>query len=325
MHIIGMRLKDNLEVEKYLHRTRTLSPKEQDFPKFPYIHYTLDSRRFLEDQTPWHRHRVLEMIEVISGRATVRTSKSSYVLEAGEICYIGPQVLRQFSPDPAAGITVSELTLFYPELISGGWGNAFDSRYVSPILDSRDLDLFYFSNQNELTDGVRTHLRRAQEICDRRDYGYEFDVRQEMTEVWKLLFLAVKPRLNQRRSINDRSEERMQTMMSFIQKHYAEEISLSDIASAAMVSERECFRCFQNTLGITPTRFLQNYRIRIAARRLLESDDTIQSISEQTGFRDSSYFGRVFQKTMHCTPTVFRKEHHLIGSPEPAEDENQPN
>ena len=320
MHIIGMRLKDNLEVEKYLRRHRTPSEMERDFPDFPYIHYTLNFDRFLEDQTPWHRHRALEIIEVLSGRLTARSSRSSYVMETGEICFFGTQVLRRLSPDPAGGSTVCELTLFYPELINGGWGNVFDSRYVSPVLDCRDMDIFYLSNQNEQTAGLKEYLRNAREICDRREYGYEFDVRREMSEAWKLLFLAARPRLNQRRTMNDRSEERMQSMMSFIQKHYAGEIGMAEIAAAGMVSERECFRCFQATLGITPIRFLQNYRIRLAARRLLESDDTIQSISEQTGFRDSSYFGRVFQKAMHCTPTEFRKRHHLIESMEETEE-----
>lgn len=321
MHMIGMRLKDNLEVERYLRRSRTVSRKEQDYPDFPYIWYTLDFTRFLEDRTPWHRHRELEMVEVTSGAINIRTSKSSYICSAGEVCFIGAQVLRQISPEPLGSHAVCELNLFFPELINGNWGNAFDSRYVSPILDCRDMDLFYFSRQNEQTDAVRSHLQAARRICDAKKYGYEFDVRREMSEVWKLLYQAAEPRLHQRRTLSDRSEERMQAMMSFIQSHYAEEISLADIANAALISERECFRCFKSTLGVTPTRYLQNYRVRMAARMLLESGDTVQEISEKNGFRDSSYFGRVFQKTMHITPTAFRRRHQFAGEEEAEDDE----
>ena len=321
MHVIAMRLNENLEVERYLRRHSTPSRKELDYPDFPYIFYTLDFALFLEDALPWHWHRNLEVAEVISGSVIVRSSKSSYVVREGELCFINAHALHQIAPEQADKKPVLEMHLFLPELVSGGFDNAFDTRYVRPVLESRDLDLFYFSAQNEQTAALKEHLRAARELCGAKAYGYEFDVRREISAFWKGLFAAALPRLQQNHALTDRSEERMRQMMSYIQKHFTGELTLSDIAASAMVSERECLRCFQNTLGVSPVHYLLNYRVRRAARLLLETDDSVQSISEAVGFKDSSYFGRVFRKTFHNSPSAFRKNHrHIIQQGDPKED-----
>lgn len=308
MQIIGLRLTENMEVERYLHRGHTPSPQEKAYPGFPYISYELDFETYLEDRTPFHQHKEFEFLVVTSGSITIRSSKSSYILSTGECCLVNVSTLHAVAPEPAGSHATVDVHLFYPDIITGTWGTVFDSRYVSPVLESRDLDLFYFSHQNKYTADVVRYLDAAKEASEGQQPGYELDVRAYFSLLWKKVFQDIKPHLGQRRTLNDRNEERMQIMLLYIRKNYQSHIDLADIAASAMISERECFRCFQNTLGISPTRYLQNYRIRMAARRLLESDDTIQSISEAVGFNDHSYFGRIFQKHMHCTPTEFRKK-----------------
>lgn len=317
MHIIGLRLKDDLEVERRLRRHRKPSPEELDYPNFPYLSYVLDFEFYLEDNLPWHWHHDLEIIEVTRGRLTVRTSKSSYPLEEGELCFINAHTLHQILPDSSPCIL--ETHLFLPNLISGGWGGACDTKYVSPVLDCRELDCFPFSRQNAQTQAIRDRLAAARSLSEKREFAYEFDVRHQLTEVWKILFTAVSPRLKQRRLLDERSEERMRAMLTFIQKNHAKKIGTAEIAASALISERECFRCFQKTLGITPIRYLQNYRVRMAARRLLETDDTVLSISQAVGFSDNSYFGKIFQKYLHCTPLEFRKRHRYT-EPNPPEE-----
>ena len=50
-------------------------------------------------------------------------------------------------------------------------------------------------------------------------------------------------------------------MVKFIQEHYRESICVDDIAKAAEVSRRECFRCFKELRGESPTVFLTQYRL----------------------------------------------------------------
>ena len=47
-------------------------------------------------------------------------------------------------------------------------------------------------------------------------------------------------------------------MMIYIHEHYTEKITISDLASTAYLSERECFRIFRNYLHTTPTEYIRS-------------------------------------------------------------------
>ena len=50
--------------------------------------------------------------------------------------------------------------------------------------------------------------------------------------------------------------ERMKKMMRYIQEHFREKMAVTSIAASVPVSERECYRLFQNHLGITPIEYI---------------------------------------------------------------------
>jgi AraC-like DNA-binding protein len=63
---------------------------------------------------------------------------------------------------------------------------------------------------------------------------------------------------------------------------------------------------FATTMGMVYSRFERRARLAHAARLLLGSDKSVESIGEQTGFTDGSHFHRAFLKHYECTPTEFR-------------------
>ena len=96
-------------------------------------------------------------------------------------------------------------------------------------------------------------------------------------------------------------------MLDFIHTHFAESLDVSQIAHSANLSQRECLRCFQKTIGIPPIQYLLKYRISVAARLLTSSDMPITTICNDTGFDSPSYFSKLFKRWMGCTPTSYRK------------------
>ena len=48
-------------------------------------------------------------------------------------------------------------------------------------------------------------------------------------------------------------------MVTFIYEHFDEEISVTDIAKAAFVSERECFRLFKTLLNTAPLTYYHSF------------------------------------------------------------------
>jgi AraC-like DNA-binding protein len=104
-----------------------------------------------------------------------------------------------------------------------------------------------------------------------------------------------------------RDNERIRRMMSYIEVHYREEVTVSAIADSAMISISECLRCFRSTIGTTPIQYLKQYRIQQAARLLKETPEKVSEIASRCGFQDMSYFTKVFREVFGCVPTEYRK------------------
>ncbi len=95
--------------------------------------------------------------------------------------------------------------------------------------------------------------------------------------------------------------------MAYIHEHFTEPISREDLARHFCVNERYLTRCFHQETGITPIAYLIRYRIQQAKALLDASQSSVTDVALATGFSDSGYFGRVFQKEVGVTPGAYRR------------------
>ena len=105
---------------------------------------------------------------------------------------------------------------------------------------------------------------------------------------------------------------RMKAVVAYIQEHYAEEISLDELAKLTGSSVSQFKRIFTKTLEMSPGRYIVNTRIN-AARRLLETTDKlITDIAQEVGFYDQSHMTRAFKTIRSTTPGEYRRKHRDI-------------
>ena len=60
-------------------------------------------------------------------------------------------------------------------------------------------------------------------------------------------------------------------------------------------------------MGVGFIHYLNDYRLEIAAKKLLTTSDNILNIAVSTGFENLSYFNRSFKKKYGITPGQYRK------------------
>ena len=178
------------------------------------------------------------------------------------------------------------------------------SRYVTPILQHPGLDLYRFDPSFPLHRKIISLMKEAYGRYVGKEEGYEFEIRELMTRLWRILFSLTKDlRMDE---TGPPKSDRIKAMMEFISSHYPEKISLNDIAGAAFISPRECCRCFQETLGLSPFAYLTDYRLRKACSLLKHTSLSVTDVSAACGFNSSSYFGQTFRRTFGSTPRQFR-------------------
>ncbi len=101
-------------------------------------------------------------------------------------------------------------------------------------------------------------------------------------------------------------------VVEYIRAHYAERLSIPEIAEHFGLSQRQLERRFADTFRASPREYLIRLRILIASERLRRSDDPIANIAMDCGFYDHSSFIRYFKRTLGITPLAYRKRHYAL-------------
>ena len=114
--------------------------------------------------------------------------------------------------------------------------------------------------------------------------------------------------MREKKGEHNKSNDKIKLMMIYIHEHYREKISIPELAAAAYLSERECYRVFHDCLHMTPVEYITTYRLQIACQMLAKGQEPITVISHECGLGSSSYFGKVFREYAYCSPTEYRKK-----------------
>lgn len=94
--------------------------------------------------------------------------------------------------------------------------------------------------------------------------------------------------------------------ISYCRANLTRPIGVGDLARASGYSRFHFIRRFRRSEGVSPSEFIRNERMSVAARLLVETDRPIAAIAEKTGFASSNYFTKVFRRVYGMPPTAFR-------------------
>ncbi|MFC5528209.1 helix-turn-helix domain-containing protein [Cohnella yongneupensis] len=95
--------------------------------------------------------------------------------------------------------------------------------------------------------------------------------------------------------------------ISFIRNRFTENITASRAANAAGISIRHFHRLFNQAMGVTFTRYVQNLRIELGCELLRTTRLSVSEIAERTGYQDKGFFVRLFKMRTGQTPRSYRK------------------
>ncbi|MED5017158.1 response regulator [Paenibacillus chibensis] len=95
--------------------------------------------------------------------------------------------------------------------------------------------------------------------------------------------------------------------VDYLTKHYAEAVTLSQVAEHVFLNPSYLSSLFKSTLGCSFIEFLTQKRMEEACRRLQYTDDKVAAIAEQTGFANVRHFNRVFKDQTGRTPKQYRE------------------
>ncbi|MFD0710753.1 helix-turn-helix domain-containing protein [Paenibacillus sp. GCM10027626] len=98
-----------------------------------------------------------------------------------------------------------------------------------------------------------------------------------------------------------------ETIMQWIERHYAEEFHLERLAKETHLSKYYVSRIFREETGSNITDYLTARRIKQACRLLQTTTQSVERIGIEVGLPNVSYFIQLFKKVVGCTPLKYRQ------------------
>jgi AraC-like DNA-binding protein len=105
----------------------------------------------------------------------------------------------------------------------------------------------------------------------------------------------------------------VQQVREYLTEHYAENISLQQLAQLAGLSPFHLNRVFRAACGLPPHAFQTQVRIA-RAKTMLRQGDSIAQVASQTGFADQSHFTRHFKRLMMLAPGQYQNSKNVQDS-----------
>ncbi len=95
--------------------------------------------------------------------------------------------------------------------------------------------------------------------------------------------------------------------IEFMKKNYMQKITLEEVAGNVYLSASYFSKIFKEEMKVNFNTYLNNLRIEMSKKLLLDDSITLVDVSSMVGFEDQSYFSKVFKKVTDISPGKFRE------------------
>lgn len=251
-----------------------------------------------------HWHEDLEFIHILSGEMCYFVSGERVMLHAGDSLFVNAKQMH-YGYAPNGRECFFLCILIHPTLLTANQPLA--QGYIRPLIS--DAAFRYAVYGGDTPEGQRYGgiLRQVWQCKADGGFGYQLEA------VSLLLSMAAKIAAQHEHFIPDGQADMnpnltaQKQMVAYIAAHYAEDISLEELAACASVSKSTCERLFKAYIGQTPLQYLNSYRLENSRYLLISSDKPITEIASLCGFNHTSYYGKLFERAYGCSPSAYRK------------------
>lgn len=253
-----------------------------------------------------HWHRDLEFVSVKKGSMTYNVNGKLITLQEGSGIFVNS---RQLHHGFSACRQECEFicVLLSPELLSGN--NWFYDNCISPVINNPSCPCLLLEPSQIWQKGILDCLDSLYRLCG--DGGLEnegcFAVLENFSAIFRGLYRNI---LVEKEPLHHESADliSLRQMIHYVEEHFAERITLDQIAAAGMCCRSKCSALFRSYLYDTPVAYTTKLRLRKSLTALLESDQSVTEISYAYGFGGTSYYCETFHRYYGMSPLQYRKQ-----------------
>lgn len=184
--------------------------------------------------------------------------------------------------------------------------NLLNERFPDKLLSDQwgiDLSYFHLSNNVELTEIINRFIKiGVKDVSKEKDIIAslalkEILIRLSQTQARKMLEKTYKQQAG---------SNRLAFVVDYIKENIRENLNIDLLSDKACMSKSHFSRSFKNELGISPTDYILQERLRLARKYLKSTENQVQEVCFMAGFNNITYFIRAFKQKFGVTPKAFQ-------------------
>jgi len=269
--------------------------------------FVIINRTKTEFSYPVHVHPEYELNFIENGKGAQRIVGDSIEdIDDLELCLIGNGTLEHaWMNHNCESKEIHEITIqFHKDLFLGSLLNKKQFNSISVMFENAKKGILFSRPVIEKVKDKLDFLNKAESgfysVLDLLTILYELSIDQNSRILSSSTF----------NKQDDSSESRrVQKVINYLNVNYQKEIRLIDVANHVNMSEVAFSRFMKRRTGKNYIEYLNDLRLGIASRYMVDSSKTIAEISYECGFNNLSNFNRIFKKRKGYTPKEFRKNY----------------
>lgn len=280
---------------------------------FPMALYEWNGKNSWQVAPHWHEET--ELIYFKKGTFHVRWNTKQYLVKAPAIMCIHAGELHSFV---FGKNSMESAVVFHLHILSFEQYDAIQAKLIAPLMDGRLRMPLLISKEEKIFPEVKEYYEKIEKkmkemnACTAKEElaknAAYLQIKASLLELLSVLYQnQCLTYMKEVRGGDETAIENLKKVISYLNENYASPVRLEQLAGLINMNPQYLCRYFKRNTGKTITEFINEIRIEKAARALLETEDKIITIAQNTGFENAGYFIRRFKKEKGMTPSEYRK------------------
>ncbi len=254
----------------------------------------------------WHFHEEYELTYIVKSTGVRYVGNSMETFDNDDLVMVGSNLPHCWKTIGEQTEDVECIVIQWREDLLKNWLDKEEIKYIKDLL-KRSQRGIRFSKSFAIE--IKEMLLKMVELQSFDRLILFLQVLQKLS-LSKDFELLAGPNFSN--SLSYKESKRINVVYDYLKEHYLEKITLDDISDVMNMSNDTFSRFFKKTFNCSFFSFLNEYKISIACKMLIDTDLSVSEVGYKTGYNNLTFFHRQFHKHMGMSPSKYRKSYQRI-------------
>jgi len=264
-----------------------------------------------EFDSPWHFHPQLELTYILKSSGLRYVGNSIENFEDDDLVLLGPNLPHCWKNVGTQTNTAQAIVIQWnPDLLGNGWADQPEFAGIKKMLALSEKGIRF----DKATAGkIKATMTKMLKLEPFEKLLYFLNLLKLLSEQVNYQTLC-----DENFALITESQQsiRINSVYQYVKQHYGTKIKLEDIAGHLSMTEEGFSRFFSRVMKKNFFTFLNEFRLNIACKLLIETDTQVKQICYACGYETLPFFYRQFKRFKKISPLQFRLKYHKMESKE---------